>query len=304
MLLAVGDHPHILSCHDYRESGPLGGPCVVLDHLPNALPLDVLLRKHPDLPFDARVEIVRQVGEALAYCHRKGIIHRNLHPGCVLVQLDAKRRPDTRLYGFQLADDPSGGLGISQMTAFTTQQAELYRAPEVFEKPNAAKPASDVFSLGALAWHVFTGRSPGTTLAEREALLQNRHLSLAAVSDALAVQPLQDEVASLEQVVASATDVNPVTRADDAQAWIELLLEAATRPDEPKTVDPLDAKKDDRLDGDIVVEGVLGMGATARVLLVRRGGRSLALKVPLSPEQDDRVRAEHERAPRKCAPNG
>ena len=87
-----------------------------------------------------------------------------------------KGRPDTRLYRFQLADDPSGGLGTSQMTAFTTQPAELYRAPEVFERPNVAKPTSDIFSLGALAWHVFTGRSPGTTLAEREALSQN-HIS-------------------------------------------------------------------------------------------------------------------------------
>lgn len=301
LLTLLGDHPRILKVTNYHSEGPMGGPCVVFEHLPDALPLDTFLRQNPALSFEDRVTLLEQLGEALDYCHRKKVLHRGLHPGSVLVQRREGGALDVRLYNFQLALKEDGTPGTRHLSAFQGDPAALYRAPELIEDPSKASTSSDVFSLGAIAYHVLTGRAPGSTLQERDALMQPGFLSVAAARDDLAagtrrLDPEKEQAKSLDDVVQFATDVNPVQRADSAIEWVNLLLEQVTTPSVPEVsgVDPLVARRGDRLGPDLEVVEVLGTGSTSRVLRVSRDGTHYALKVPLSPDYESRLRAEAE----------
>ncbi len=297
-LAALSEHRGVLRFLDYRAEGPTGGPAIVFDEQEELEPLEAFIRRRgATLPFDHRIAILEQVASALGYCHRKGVIHRNLHPGSVLVRERPGGPPETRLYNFQLATQVDGTTGTIHLSAYAPDRAALYRAPEVFENPSLAKSTeADLFSLGALAYFVLTGRHPGTTLPEREKLLGKEGLSLAAAADALAGDDAATaaQARSVEAVVRAATHPNPFERHyDTVDAWAADLLSAATEPDRPQTkaVDPLEARPGDIIDGDLLVEGPLGEGSTARVLQVDRAGQSYALKIAL-PGADERVAAE------------
>jgi serine/threonine protein kinase len=293
VLSVLSDHPAILRFTDYVAEGPMGGPCIVFEDFAGGIPLDAYLRLHPEISFDHRVHVIQQLADALDYCHRKKILHRGLHPGAVLVRERADGKPpEVRLYNFQLSSR-DGSAGTSHFSALAPDRAVVYRAPEVIEDPGAASTGSDVFSLGAIAYQVFTGNAPGATLVERGKLLDagGGHLSIAAVRDDLA-----GGVGTLDDVVGSATEANPVQRVDNALEWLDFLLQTVTAPTvrQAPSIDPLEARPPDELGGKLRVVRLLGTGATARVLAVERGDTLLALKVPLAPEFEDRLRAEAE----------
>jgi serine/threonine protein kinase len=302
LLTVLSDHPRILKMLTAEIDGPLGGPCLLFEHHKDEATLEQFLRRTPDLSFQRRAELVAQVAEALAWCHRKQILHRGLDPTSILVR--RQEHPDglevadpplsVRLFNFQLAAHVGGASGTHHASDWSTDPTLVYRAPEVLQNIAFATPASDVFSLGAVAWRVFTNRPPGDTLAERAKLLQVGHLSLAAARDDLALAAPPSARASLDELVAMATCADPVQRIDDVNAFLGLFLDAVTRPEAPEEEDPdpLEARVGDVLKGGITVKKFLGSGATARVLRVERGGLRYALKVALDAENGERLRHE------------
>ena len=290
LLYEVREHPNILPLTDYVTDAPVG-PTVLFDAFDEGIPLDAFLRNNPDLAFGERVSLVEQIGRALAFCHKKRIIHGALGPHAVLV----RRHPETnalqaRIFGFQL------GAGreveaTSHWSALAAEPWAIYQAPELREDPPVRGHLADIYGLGALAYLVFTGRPPGeSVVAVDERLARDRFLDPRAAFD--------DVPASVAECIQFATDVRLSYRADDVGEWIELLLDRATAPTAPELSapepDPLEARKEDLLGGDLLVSGVLGHGATSRVLRVEHGkdGRSYALKISLSPEHEERF--EHE----------
>jgi len=294
-LNALSDHKGILRLVGYLAEAPHGGPCVILEHIENAQPLDSFLRAEPNLSFDFRLDIIRQVAEALGFCHRKQVLHRGLNPRAILVSWSkdeaGNRALDVRLYNFQLASsvDSTGTFHLGDHG----DPMAVYQAPEVLENPAMASPASDVFSLGAVAYLILTGNAPGTSLAERAELMREGYLSLAAARNDFR---LGGEGKDLEAVFEFATTVHPSSRADDAVMWLNILLDAATSPareSEVTYIAPGDARPGDHVAEDLEVKDVLGSGSTARVLRVKRGDEEVfALKVALSAELDERLSRE------------
>ncbi len=289
LLEDVKDHRNVLHLVDYVTDSPLG-PTVLFDAF-DGVPLDAFLRSHPDLSFDHRVDLITQVGRALHHCHRKSVVHGALAPNAVLVREGDDGSLDVRLYNFQL------GMGRDvtptlHWSAMAGEPWAIYQAPELRENPGARGPVSDMFSLGALAYLVLTGRPVADNVLELDQRLAVEHeLDPRAVADSIP--------AGVADAITLATASKPVNRADDVQQWLDdYFLEAATSP-EPKEetpeVSPLEARKGDILGGNLLVLGVLGQGASSRVLEVDRDGRSLALKVALTPDDDGRL-AEEARA--------
>jgi serine/threonine protein kinase len=303
-LTVLGDNRNVLRVQHYVSEAANGCPCVVFEGFDGGAPLDAWLRAEPDLSFADRISILQQLCEALAFCHRKGVLHRGLHPGAVLVRRKARGEPlEVKLKDFQLSSKADGSLGTVHLSALSADPASVFRAPEVIEDPNRASEASDLFSLGVVAYLVLTGRMPGTTIVERQALLDagGGHLSLGAATDglsatgvlAVAVNDLGvGQRNSLEVAVAEATDRHPDNRPSDVTDWMNDLLSAASEPDPREQVDPLEARADDELEHGLRVLDLLGSGSTARVFRVARSGSTFALKVPLSPEFQDRLAAE------------
>jgi serine/threonine protein kinase len=285
LLYGVREHPNVLTFVEYVTDAPLG-PTVLFDAFEGGVPLDAFLRQNPDLAFHKRVTLVEQIARALAYCHKKDVRHGALGPHAVLVRRDAEGTLETRLFNFQLGAGQQVRSTV-HWSALTSEPWAVYQAPELREEAGGPTPVSDVFSLGALAYLIFTGRPPAASVIDLDArLAREHHLDPRAVDDGIAV-PLAD-------AIVMATERAVPARADDAGEWIELLLDNVTRPEpvpEAPELDPLEARKDDPLGGDLTVKSILGYGATSRVLQVERASdrRAYALKVSVAPEHDERL---------------
>lgn len=288
ILLDVRGSRFVLGCADYHADAQRG-PTVLFETFDDGLPLEAFLRENPNLTFDERLELVRQLALALGYCHKKGVVHGAVSPDAVLV----RRAPETgrvelRLYNFQLAtgDRISGTLHGSD---FESEHSAVYQAPEVREDASAKSPEGDVFGLGAVAYRIFTGQAPAedaVALALR--LEKDRHL------DPRQVEPgLNQHVA---EYICLATGFARVERWNDPQEWIDELEDKLTKGEAASTeeVSPLEARPGDIVGGDLLVEGILGEGASARVLRVHReaDNSTYALKVSLNEKQDARLQAE------------
>ncbi len=297
-ILTALSHPNVLKCVDFKADGPTGGPCLVFEHDPAFERLDRYLQQRPKLPFADRMAIVRQVGEAVGYCHERKVLHRGIDPTAVLVRGGDGAPIVTRLFNFQLAQhvDQAGTVHLSAFSDLA-----LYRAPELLDAPQLADGQSDVFSLGALAWFVFVGRAPAATLAERQRLLdRDRKLSLANAGEELAGLKLNrrgeaKRYRTLNDVIEFATEVSRNARCESAAGFVDLLghvLVGETDDGAPLR----DAVSGDELradDGTVLrVEKVLGTGSTAKVFRVTGEGRSGALKVALEHDFEERLAAE------------
>ncbi len=118
------------------------------------------LRIHLDKPqhvltVDQKRRITADLLSALAHAHLHQVVHRNLTPSCILI------RPDggIALGGFDYA---RSGQDRSRTIAreIVDELDERYVAPEVNREPQAASPASDVFSAGLILYELFTGERP------------------------------------------------------------------------------------------------------------------------------------------------
>jgi serine/threonine protein kinase len=151
-LAQIGQHPGILAYRSFVDDGPLG-PAVLFEAFEDSLPLHAFLRQEPNLTFDERLGLLQQIVEAVAHCHRAGVLHRNLSPASVLVRRSTDGRIQVRLHRFQTAAwIEHSSVATSHFHELSHALDRLYQAPEVLADPEKATYESDVFSVGCLAW--------------------------------------------------------------------------------------------------------------------------------------------------------
>jgi serine/threonine protein kinase len=163
------DHPGILKVRDFKESER--GPALVFDHDPKAKRLDFLLREHLDLMgVELRLHFVRQLAETLKYAHGKRLYHRTLSPQSILVRDPDQAYPNLQIMNWQSAarDASTGGTslgtrGTEHLEDYVEDLAKVYIAPEALHGGVETGAHHDVFSLGAIAFHLFAGQPPAAT---------------------------------------------------------------------------------------------------------------------------------------------
>src|SRR5580693_2928327 len=144
--------PYVIRIHDLGEARP-GLLYLSMEYFQGRT-LTELIAQRGVVPIKDVQDILQQVCTGLEAAHHAGVIHRDLKPGNVLVG----ERGAVKLIDFGLATTLVGDNLTATGAILGTPH---YMAPEqVRGKPVDAR--SDVYSLGALAYHLVTGRPPFT----------------------------------------------------------------------------------------------------------------------------------------------
>jgi WD40 repeat protein/predicted Ser/Thr protein kinase len=181
-LAAQLQHPGIVPIHEVGEHE--GQPFFSMDYIEGRSLAD-LVREHP-LPATAAASCLRAIAEAVQYAHEHGVLHRDLKPSNILI--DAARQPRITDFGLAKRLSEDSELTLSGQVLGSPS----YAAPEqVAGQRNLIGPASDVYSLGAVLYHLLVRRPPfvAETLAATVGLVREaepvplRRLNLSVPAD-------------------------------------------------------------------------------------------------------------------------
>ena len=161
-------HPAIAQVYDFGEarspqaSGPsTDWPAFLVMELIDGPPLTQIIARGPLEPATV-LDVVSQVASGLAVAHAAGVVHRDIKPGNLLVD----RNGTIKITDFGVAY----ALGSAPLTRTGTLIGTPgYLAPERVSG-HAAGPASDLYSLGIVAYECLTGSLPYTGTAMEIAL--------------------------------------------------------------------------------------------------------------------------------------
>ncbi len=161
------DHPHVARLIDGGVTEE-GLPFLVLEYVAGR-PIDVYCDEE-GLGLEQRLRLFVDVCRAVDYAHGRGVIHRDLKPGNVLV--DGERNP--KLLDFGIAKVIEGGEDFDTLALTRTGERLLsprYASPEQV-RGEVVGPSTDVYSLGVLLYRILTGGlphdAPTTSLRELE----------------------------------------------------------------------------------------------------------------------------------------
>lgn len=145
-------HEHIVAVHQVLQ--PAGAPpCLVMEYVPGESLAD-LLKRQGALPPSQAAAIVEQVARGLAAAHAQGMVHRDIKPSNILLDPVSQR---ARIADFGLVCHDSGA---ETMTA----DGQLLGTPAYMSPEQASgqrvDARSDLFSLGAVLYHLLAGRQP------------------------------------------------------------------------------------------------------------------------------------------------
>jgi tRNA A-37 threonylcarbamoyl transferase component Bud32 len=143
------NHPHIIPIYAVRESQHL--LFFVMKYI-QGRSVDAILRDVGPLPFAMVRSILADVGSALDYAHRQGVVHRDVKPGNIMIDEE----------GFAVITD-FGIARAAQSDALTrsgtTVGTPSYLSPEACSG-EVVGPAADQYSLGIVGYEMVTGQLP------------------------------------------------------------------------------------------------------------------------------------------------
>jgi len=146
---AALSHPHIIPIFAVHHSESL---LYFVMKFVEGRPLDSIVQEIGKLPILMVQSIVARVGEALGYAHRRGVVHRDIKPANIMI--DVEGQPVVTDFGIAKVAD-TRGLTMTGATIGTP----TYMSPEQCAA-GAITGASDQYSLGVVAYEMFTGHTP------------------------------------------------------------------------------------------------------------------------------------------------
>ncbi|TWF90487.1 serine/threonine-protein kinase [Kitasatospora viridis] len=166
-ILASLSHPSIVDIHDYGEDEQQDTErlAYIVMELVDGRPLDAVQRERGKLPVEEALDIVAQALDALQVAHEREIVHRDLKPSNLMLTGSGL----VKVTDFGIARALAGTKITTSHSVFGTA---LYMAPEQAEGKGTVA-ASDLYSIGVVAYELLTGELPFTGEAVLEIVLKH-----------------------------------------------------------------------------------------------------------------------------------
>jgi dipeptidyl aminopeptidase/acylaminoacyl peptidase len=148
-------HPHILPLHDSGDAD--GHLFYVMPYVAGESLRDRLMRER-QLPVHDAIRIAAEIGSALDYAHRHGVIHRDIKPENILLHDGRALVAD---FGIALAASRAGS-GTRMTETGMSLGTPHYMSPEQAMGERDISARSDVYALGAITYEMLTGEPPFT----------------------------------------------------------------------------------------------------------------------------------------------
>jgi len=217
-IIASLRHCNIVEVYEYGDL-PDGRKYIVMQYIAGKSLKTSLIAGKP-VHWRMVRDILVQVADALAYAHSKGIVHRDLSPGNILLTLRDDESVHCTVIDFGLAritEDSSTGKLTNTGQLIGTPR---YMSPEQSVGETATRK-SDIYALGCVAYELLTGvpAAPGETLAD--VLLQQQTRVAPPFAE---VSPSADVPVALEALVHRALRKSSDKRFPDMAAFRDALM--------------------------------------------------------------------------------
>jgi TolB-like protein len=215
--IAAGlSHPHILPLHD---SGEAGGRLFYVMPFVDGPSLREQLRRSGELPISDAVRVLRDVADAMAHAHKRGVVHRDLKPENVMLT-----ERHALVTDFGVAKALSEATGRQTLTtAGVALGTPAYMSPEQATADPHTDHRSDIYSFGVLAYELLTGRTPFQGGSPQEVLAAHVTAAATPVSQHRASIP-----PALATLVMRCLEKKPADRPQHAEELIPLLEQLLT----------------------------------------------------------------------------
>ncbi|MFL5565184.1 MAG: protein kinase domain-containing protein [Gemmatimonadaceae bacterium] len=213
-------HPHIVPI---LKAGEVDGlPYFVMPYV-DGESIDIRLRRTRTLGVRETGGIMKDVARALAFAHERGVVHRDIKPGNVLLAAGSATVTDfgvaKALSSARRSGEKGGGLTNTGMSLGTI----LYMAPEQAAGDPDIDGRADIYSLGITAYEMLAGTAPFASLGPREMLTARLTLPPPPLSTIR-----KDVPAALERLIARCLAIDPANRPQTAAALVEALEDPET----------------------------------------------------------------------------
>jgi eukaryotic-like serine/threonine-protein kinase len=219
---ATLSHPNTVEIFDYGRTED-GTYYYVMEYLPG-MSLGDLVERHGPLPPGRAVYLLRQIALALQEAHEAGLIHRDIKPSNIFAARRGGMDDVAKLLDFGLVRPAATASASSPRTSDEGQilGTPLYMSPEQATNSQPLDARSDIYSLGAVAYYLLTGKPPFDAGNAIEAIIAH------ARDPVIPASQIHDEVpADLDAVVLRCLAKDPMERFPDAES-LEIALGRCT----------------------------------------------------------------------------
>jgi hypothetical protein len=221
-LTANLSHWNTVEIFDYGRTED-GTYYYVMEYLPG-LSFAELVTRYGPLPPGRVVYLLRQVCLALAEAHGSGLIHRDVKPSNIFAARRGGMDDVAKLLDFGLVQPPPATE--APVWEGRILGTPLFMSPEQAKGSHSLDLRSDIYSLGAVAYHLLTARPPFDVDSGIRAMMAHAHAKLTSPS------LLRPEIpADLERVVLRCLAKDPADRFQDAKATERALAECTCTHD-------------------------------------------------------------------------